>query len=334
MNPGTFQGAGTGSPLGTISRYIQTPTISTSQTIAVPPGTQRIEALLCGGGGGGGSGPGGGGGFGGCAIIEVPVTGQPLQIVIGAGGASNTAGSPTYIVSAGTRYAEVGGGGYGSPSSFAGGSGRSGGGGGGDSFGYGGGNGGAPPIGKLLWSIYPQFGAGGGSNDAYYPTMSYYESTTPQYFTWTRAAPSGAGIGGGNNVYTAYGCYGLNGSFGGGGGGAGVQHWNGAGFAGTPGYGGGGARYSGGGTGGSYGGGGGYQAAGGSLTAVTIWGYTGFAGGTAAGNGGGGGGGMLGAGANSGSSAGANGGNGGGGGGGGSPGGTGGNGFAAIRFYL
>jgi len=82
MNFGTFQGAGTGALGGSITRYTQTPTITTSQTIPVPNGVQRIEALLVGGGGGGGNAPGaavgGGGGFGGAAVIEIPVTGQWL----------------------------------------------------------------------------------------------------------------------------------------------------------------------------------------------------------------------------------------------------------------
>jgi len=330
MNPGVFPGAGQGVIVGSISRYIQTPTITTSQTINVPPGTQRIEALLCGGGGGGSAGAGG---FGGCAIIEVPVTGYPLQVVIGAGGAANTNGSPTYIVSVGTRYAEGGGGGKGSDASTVG-TGRSGGGGGGDYYGYtGGGNGGSPPIGKLLWSIYPTNGGCQTSQSTYPPTSSYYDGTT--YINHNCVAPAGAGIGGGNFVFTASGCNGLNGSMGGGGGGAGVQHFNGAGFVGSPGYGGGGGFYNAGSGTGSYGGGSARGAAGGSLTAVTIWGYTGFAGGTGSGNTGGGGGGMLAVGGNGNGTNSGNGGNGGGGGGGGgSSGGSGGNGFAAIRFYL
>ena len=53
---------------GTITTYAQTPVISTSQTgYPIPPGTKRIEALLCGGGGSGGAQLNnyGGGGFGG-----------------------------------------------------------------------------------------------------------------------------------------------------------------------------------------------------------------------------------------------------------------------------
>ena len=48
-----------------ITKYTQTAVLQTSQTISVPPGTKRIEALLCGGGGGAGAGTtaAGGGGF-------------------------------------------------------------------------------------------------------------------------------------------------------------------------------------------------------------------------------------------------------------------------------
>lgn len=324
MNFGTFAGPGTGVPAGSISRYIQTPTITSSQTIAVPPGTQRIEALLCGGGGSGGGFAGGGGGFGGAAIMEIPITGSPLQVVIGAGGVSSNNGSPTYIVSAGTRYAEVGGGGGGGAQNTIAGSGRSGGGGGGGStqagFGFVAGTGGCPPIGNMLWCIYPTSGPN------------------------TRVDITGSG--GAYSFYATAGCGmrsdgrnpGLDGSFGGGGGGG--QFNIGAGAGG----GGGGGNSSGlgaGGTAGNFGGGGGGDnnatgSAGGSLTSATsVWGYSGFTNGIGANNCGGGGGGLLSAGSNGNSSIGGDGGNGGGGGGGGSGGGgAGGNGFAAIRFYL
>ena len=105
MNPGVFQGAGQGVVAGTITRYIQTPPITSSQTVAVPPGTQRIEALVVGGGGAGGTSLGGGGGFGGAAIFDIPITGQSLQVIVGAGGTAQYAapnglggnGSPTTI---------------------------------------------------------------------------------------------------------------------------------------------------------------------------------------------------------------------------------------------
>ena len=125
---------------GTITGYTQSATLTVSQAISVPADTKRIEVLLVGGGGGGGNstapnsvGMSAGGGFGGAAIIEFPVTGSPLSLVIGAGGAANTDGSPTYIISAGAIYAEVGGGGAGASNNTRAGSGRSGGGGGGGS---------------------------------------------------------------------------------------------------------------------------------------------------------------------------------------------------------
>ena len=332
MNFGTFAGPGTGVPYGSISRYIQTPVITTSQTIAVPPGTQRIEALLVGGGGSGvqavSNYRAGGGGFGGAAIIEIPITGSPLQIVIGAGGSqgdasTNTAGSPTYVVSAGTRYAEVGGGGAGLYNNYTQlpdfkGNGRSGGGGGGGagestSTTQNAGNGGSPPIGNLLWSIYPQ-------SPALYGTSVNNGSSVP-------SVGSGAG-GNGAHKYQ-----GSNGSFGGGGGGGTL--------GGIAGYGGGGAASSSS-FPGSYGGGSGPEVNGGSLTAVTVWGFTGRAGGTGATACGGGGGGLFGAGSNAvaNTSAG-NGGLGGGGGGGtelaftgATAAGNGGSGAAVIRFYL
>jgi len=340
MNPGTFQGAGLGSPLGTISRYIQTPTIRTSQTISVPPGTQRIEALLCGGGGSGGTNTsyGSGGGFGGCAIVEIPITGSPLQVVIGAGGAgrvnsgNGNPGSPTYVVSAGTRYGEVGGGGAGtSPTHTNIANGRSGGGAGGAN-----GCGGGPPLGRLLWTSYPQQQNGNPGIEVVY------------------SAASAASIGGGasNGVFGGYGIYapswsavqGGSGSFGAGGGSASSYYDGGTQFIGNPGYGAGANvfnQFSG--TpnhNGVHGGGAAVGSntnytSGGSLTSVSIWGYTGFAGGTGS-LAGGGGGGMLGAGGNGASNGGA-GGDGGGGGGGGmanATSGAGGNGFAAIRFYL
>jgi hypothetical protein len=319
MNPGTAPGFGPGVVAGTISRYIQTPVILTSQTIAVPPGVQRIEALLVGGGGSGqgyNGGAGGGGGFGGAAIIEIPITGSPLQIVIGAGGTintaganDNTAGSPTYVVSAGTRYAEVGGGGKGQLSDilgtkYVGGSGRSGGSGGGLSpfsggYAYGScaGTGGGPPIGKLLWSIYTQTSG-----------QSFSQTSTSSNYALT-VGPTVCGLGGASSGGGLPGCLGA-----GGGGG----YWNG------PAPGGGGGQYVGTAT---LGGGSLYGTTGGSLTSVTVWGFTGFAGGA---NGGGGG--LFGAGS------GVTGGLGGGGGGGGSgtalDSGAGGAGAAVIRFYL
>lgn len=312
MNPGTAPGFGPGVVAGTISRYIQTPLILTSQTIAVPPGTQRIEALLVGGGGGSGvdiNGAGtygGGGGFGGACIIEIPITGSPLQVVIGAGGAPTVSGSPTYVVSAGTRYAEVGGGGAGYASwdgastyysAYAG---RSGGGGGGSSgisaSGYVfSGAGGMPPIGKLLWCALPQSQV----RNNYVRTV--VNGATDSYVQMF----SGGGIGAKAIDGTTSG---TNGPLGAGAGGGYSTNGGGAQYGGSSLYGGGGA------TGGT---------SGGSLTGVTIWGYTGY------GTTGRGGGGMFGAGGT------VDGGLGGGGGGmAASPYGTGGNGAAVIRFYL
>lgn len=356
MNPGTFQGAGTGALGGSITRYTQTSTITSSQSIPVPNGVQRIEALLVGGGGAGSreSNGGGGGGFGGAAVIEIPVTGQPLQVVIGAGGATNTSagsrgatGSPTYVVSAGTRYAEVGGGGGGGagtggvttqPSA-----GRSGGGGGGGAHQQFGASGGGAPIGNLLWSAYPA------TEDTTQSNAMYGYSTSGNISQVYRTSSSTAGQGGpvwyqsstGYNVVLPS----TNGALGGGGGGGSGS--DAANISSPSGYGGGGAgvrlgsSYA-----ATYGGGGGSQQAGngvaggtgGSLTSVSIWGYTGFAGGTVTGTSGGGsgGGGMLAAGADVNSTTGGAGGNGGGGGGSGNSGngGAGGNGFAVIRFYF
>lgn len=358
MNPGTFQGAGTGALGGSITRYTQTPTITTSQTIPVPNGVQRIEALLIGGGGSGGyynfNTAAGGGGFGGGAIIEIPVTGQPLQVVIGAGGAAVTGGapgnngSPTYVVSAGTRYAEVGGGGGGgsgaSGAADAAKGGRSGGGGGGGGYEwYMGAPGGQAPIGNVLWSIYPQTNLDSARPDqslavsanTVAPWVTLNSATSGQgafglYVNGTWKAVSGGsgslggGGGGGHGAYGSNGLSASDGGYGGGGGGG----FNGA----APGN-------------GTWGGGGGngrstqVGGTGGSLASVSIWGYTGFAGATPTGIGGGGGGGMLSAGTNSGGNNGGNGGNGGGGGGGAGwvsslTSGAGGNGMAVIRFYF
>jgi hypothetical protein len=327
MNPGTFAGVGTGANAGAISRYTQSPIITSSRVLAIPDACKRIEALLVGGGGGGHgvSGAGGGGGFGGCAIMEIPAIAGPMSVVIGAGGTANNSGSPTYIEIRGTRYAEVGGGGGGNGAN-----GRSGGGGAGTGNVSAAGVGGSPPLGNLIWSGYPQTSSS---------IRAIADTNTGVPFV-----PAGAGfpaynVGGlGGTVYP-----GQNGSFGGGGGGG---LYGGA----IPGLGGGGGGGPTGGsipTAGSFGGGGGGAnsggvsgVAGGSLTTLSVWGLTGFANGTGAANVGGGGGGLLGAGANA--VAGTSGGNGGdGGGGGGGTGssfttaaGIGGNGLAIIRFFF
>ncbi len=91
---------------GTITGYTQSSTYTSSQTVSVPVGTKRIEALLCGGGGGGayyfGQGGTGGGGFGGCQIYNIPITGSSLELVVGAGGTRTAAGGTTSVTSAGT----------------------------------------------------------------------------------------------------------------------------------------------------------------------------------------------------------------------------------------
>ena len=137
---------------GTITGYTQSSTLTVSGSLAVPLNTQRIEALVVGGGGDGSTFESGGG-FGGAAVIEIPVTGESLVITIGAGGSP---GSSSTVASAGTIYARVGGGGVGGTAT--GGAGNFGGGGGGGASApsaSSGGAGGGPPIGNLLWSIYP-----------------------------------------------------------------------------------------------------------------------------------------------------------------------------------
>lgn len=110
-----------------ISGYTTSATFSTNQTVTVPPGTKRIEALLCGGGGGGGgattggAAEGGAGGFGGCHLYELPVISTSIDITVGAGGAGGAgvtglpgaSGGTTKVVMLGTTYAAVGGGGGG-----------------------------------------------------------------------------------------------------------------------------------------------------------------------------------------------------------------------------
>ena len=106
FDPNTIGGA-------PITDYIQTGVLLTSQRVEVPPGTKRIEALGCGGGGGGGTTNAGGGGFGGASICEIPLTGFPLDLVIGAGGMPGNIGGTTSVSSGGTLYAAWGGGGHG-----------------------------------------------------------------------------------------------------------------------------------------------------------------------------------------------------------------------------
>lgn len=290
MNHGTFAGAGSGASGGAITGYTQSHIIKTSQRISAPPGTQRIEALVCGGGGSGAT-NGGGGGFGGLAVMGIPVTGMPYDIVVGAGGTGGGPGNPSQVWSAGMMYAEVGGGGGASVNQYNAATynnrlGRSGGGGGGATTQWFGGNGGSPPIGELLWYFAPTLSSfSWGQRHNNYPEYVY-------------GSTSNAGLGAyQNSNYVNYQMNATRGSLGGGGGG-GCQ-----GLAPAPGGGGGGGDSDKGYTGGDLGGGGGAMqngavANGGSLTSISIWGITGKAGGTGTAGGAGGGGGLLGAGAN------------------------------------
>lgn len=159
MNASDFLGG------GPIKNYTQSATLTTSGNIAVPPGTKRIEALLCGGGGGSLA-TYGGGGFGGLQVWAIPVTGTSLDYVVGAGG-NNGIGGTTSVSASGVTYAEVGGGGKGGQN---GGIGAGGVGGAGRSGGSGGGAGpGSPtgadgpasamfPCGTLLWDLAASLG--------------------------------------------------------------------------------------------------------------------------------------------------------------------------------
>ena len=283
-----------------ITDYIQTGVLLTSQRVEVPPGTKRIEALGCGGGGGGGTTNAGGGGFGGASICEIPLTGFPLDLVIGAGGMPGNIGGTTSVSSGGTLYAAWGGGGHGN-----GGNGRYSGGGGGSTGGGAGGAGGPPFRPNYLWSAAEACTL----NSLYVPGRMYASATAFIPF----APGSGA---------VASGIGGVNAAMGYGGGGGGGGDVNGSGGGGYPGpncdFG---------------GGGGGYGRAGTSLTSVSMWGLTGFAGGALA-TAGGGGGGLLAAGTAASGTTGGNGGLGGGGGGAGTVPGTAGAGLVVLRFYF
>lgn len=280
-----------------ITKYTQTAVLQTSQTISVPPGTKRIEALLCGGGGGGGTNCGGG--FGGLQIYSIPVTGSALALVVGTGGIANARGGTTAVSSDGILRAAVGGGGAGSNAVVSS-CGIFGGSGGGTSGAINIGVGGAPFSTNYLWSALDVL------------------------------ARTGTQAGSLLSLASPYGCANLGtGAL------AGVVN---AGVDGASGYGGGGNYTSpnvgGGSTTTNSGGLGGGGGPGGSLATLSIWGLTGFVGGTQNGSYGGGGGGVLGAGANAvPATNGGAGGNGGGGGGGGTSPGAGGNGFAMFRFY-
>lgn len=284
---------------GEITRYEQTPIITASRSVDVPPGCKRVEALLCGGGGGGfNSTQQCGGGFGGLQIFVIPQTGKPLEIVIGAGGASATRGGTTSVSSGGAMLAATGGGGAGDgdgPISNTASNGLFGGCGGGTTAigSRAAGSGGSPHPNQPIWSALdaaPAFTAG--------------NNTATNAFL-----PPGSGS---NNTIC-----GQKGLLGGGSGGGSSSA-----YAGRAGPGGGSGDTNT--TDATYGGGGSESCRGGGLTAVSVWGLTGFAASATNGHGGGG---MLAA------STDKHGGNGGGGGG--SQGaGTGGNGFAVLRFYF
>jgi hypothetical protein len=290
MNNGTHAGAGNGSSGGAITGFQQSHIIKSSQMITPPPGTKRIEALMCGGGGAG-TVQGGGGGFGGLAVMGIPVTGHPYSIVVGAGGTGGGPGSPSQVWSAGMMYAEVGGGGgafvyvY-NAATHNNRLGRSGGCGAGATTQNFGGHGGSPPIGDLLWYFAPTLASfSWGQRNNNYPEYAY-------------GSTSNAGLGAyQNSNYVNYQLAATRGSLGGGGGG-GCQ-----GQPPAPGGGGGGGDSDKGITAGNLGGGGGADnvgnvTAGGSLTSVSIWGITGKANGNGVNGGSGGGGGLLGAGLN------------------------------------
>lgn len=272
-----------------VRTYRQSTPIFSSTSLYIPAGCRRIEVLAIGGGGGGCSTvDGGGGGFGGLGIFEVPVTGRNLGVIIGAGGAVNTAGSPTTILLDGKEVVKIGGGGAGGPLNGAGGAGSFGGGGGGGSTGDGaihkaGGKGGLAPFGKLLW--HPNPGA----------TRTYAQSNAVTRYVDRLPHGTTAGSGG---VYLSVG---QVGSFGGGCGANSVNNLllPGALFgAGGQGISSGAPAPGGSGAGGGMTGVGASVSAGGSLAGLSIWGFTGFAGGVGAAPNSGGGGGLFGPGGN------------------------------------
>lgn len=317
-----------------IYKYVQTQPILTSQQVQVPPGTKRIEALMAGGGGGGSGGASGsvqgmGGGFGGLAIMLIPVTGSALDITIGAGGASTVTstgndGSPSQIYSAGMLYATVGGGGGGvdsssmpRPGTFGGACGGN----PGTTTSYGAvslAHGSLPPMGLLLWHAYPHVKMTN-SGQSYTGVAGPTVSVPPQPGQGFGSMSTYSGSGG---IY--YYSSASSGSFGGG---PGCELSNSSAFFGAGGGptvapigGGGGSGYA--------------PTSGGSFTSISIWGYTGFSGGSGIADGGGGGGGLLGSGFNGATSIGGAGARGAGGGGGKGTGGAGGNGYVVLRFYL
>jgi hypothetical protein len=302
-----------------ITGYTQSSTLTTSQTVAVPAGTKRVEALMCGGGS-----PNG---FGGLQLYAIPLTGASYNVIVGAGVSNGVVGGETSISSNNTKYAAVGG--YFASSSSV----------------------GWPPFNKstLLWSALDNIAPVGAYAGLLSGTGTWYPLGAAAASQYASGQSGQCGYGGSRGANSTTGGGSGYGGGNGGNGGSAVVATNGT----ANGSGGNGTAGGGGGHGGQA-----FQAAsgnggnGGSLTGVSIWGLTGFAGGTGAtgigynssnyggGGGGGGGGGMLGAGTNApaavanSTSLGGNGGNGGGGGGGGTAGpGTGGDGFVIFRFY-
>lgn len=99
---------------GALTGYIQSAVLQTSQAVAVPDGTRRVEALLCGGGDGSPA-AGAGGNFGGLMIFEIPVLGASIDLVVGAGGLAGQLGGATTVSVNSTVYGAVGNGWPGHP---------------------------------------------------------------------------------------------------------------------------------------------------------------------------------------------------------------------------
>lgn len=304
--------------LAPATTYIQTTPIVVSGKVVIPQGCKKIEALLVGGGGGGSN---CGGGLGGIGIFDIPLVGSVLDVIIGAGGLGQAAGSLagtrgglTTVSIYGTPYAVIGGGGGGAPLTnpitaiYSQQNGEFGGNGGG---GYGSGStasmagaGGVAPQGSLLW--WPAQGsqtvnpAAVVATEVFYTVFPLSVGLPARYcfdsVAYNKAPATEGSLGGGSG-----GCFETDTfkPFGAGNGGPG---------------------------------GGGYSSGpGGSLTAYSVWGIQFKSAGTGSGAGGGG---ILGAGGNGPSGAGGLGGGGGGGCNIGADGGPGGNGCAIFRFYF
>lgn len=316
-----------------LSKYTQTQPTQVNGSMATPNGVKRIEALLCGGGGGGGQ--YGGGSFGGLAVIEIPVVpNATISWQVGAGGSPGSRGGTTTVAVGGMVVAAVGGGG----SATGGGAGSLGYfGAAGGPYGYAGmgntsgGDGGAPPVGRLIWTPWQHLvggvigGTAGSVPRDYGGTALAAASGFPGFFGAGNAGPGQGfynGSSGGSYTINPYQVTSPAASLAGAGGAFAWCYGN---VTAAPG-GAGQALGCTGATGGFGGGGGGatqdgntiaanvYGSVaggnGGSMAGVSVWGMTGFAGGngstalsstTTAFNlraSGGGGGGMLGAGAN------------------------------------